>query len=365
MIITIPRVDLVRELEVVEKIVGRKQTIPILGNVLVQADGAGIALSATDLEVSVRSRCAISEIPVPGAFTLPGKRLLDLARTLPDGDVRLDASDVAKVVLAAAGYKVALQTLPAANFPTIPRPADGVAAAAIPRAVLRDLIGRTRFAVTTKDTRYFLNGTLLEIGEGLARMVGTDGHRLAKAETAVAVTAPKVSFVIPKVTLDALWPLLDGDGADVAFSAGESHLFFDFGDRVLVSRLMSGTFPNYSRVIPAELPVKLTVGRVALAEALRRALLVGTDRKATLTLTADALLVAAQNVEVGSADERITAQYAGPEIRVAVNAEYVSDFADVAGAEQVTVEAKDDISQMVWRPLDASGYVYVVMPMRV
>lgn len=366
MVVTIARAALVQQLEAADRILARKVTIPVLNNILVSGDGgAEVVMSATDLEVSVRSRCA-AQVSAAGAFTVPGRKLLDLVRTLPEGEVRLDASETGKVAMAAGQYKAMLQTLPAADFPTLPTP-PGEARVVIPRAILRDLVRRTRFAVTTaQEGAYFLHGAMLEVGDNLVRMVATDGHRLAKAEAPIDAAYPVIKQIVPKLTLDALWPLLDGDGDNVGYAVSDSHLFFEFGDRVtLISRRMEAQFPAYAKVIPAPRDTRLTVPRGVLSDSLRRALLVGNNQKATLEFGADTLRVSSESADVGGTDDMLGATYAGPPVKAAVNASYVANFLDVAGADHVTVEAVDDLHAMVWRPASGGEYMYVVMPMRV
>ncbi len=242
--------DLLKELQFFQGIVERKNTIPILANVLLEAKGEDVRMAATDLEVGLRSKCAAS-IATGGSLTLPAKKLYEIVKELPETDIRIEENK-GGVKIAADRFESRMQTLPKEDFPTIPEPA-GEGAVKLGRKSLREMVAKTQFAITGEDTRYFLNGALFLIKHDSITLVATDGHRLA------FVCAPRegggkkteeTRVILPKKTLAELGRLLaEGDG-DITYERGENHLFFEVDGRMLVSRMIDGQFPAYERVIP-------------------------------------------------------------------------------------------------------------------
>ena len=241
--------DLLKELSLLQGIVERKNTIPILANVLIEATKDGISLLATDLDVGLRSRCE-GTVVKPGILTLPAKKLFEIVSALPDTEVRIEEDKGGKsVTVAADRFESRMQTLPASEFPTPPNDAGGPEAT-LPGAALKRLISHTRFAITSEDTRYFLNGAQLVLRPDSMSMVATDGHRLAFISVRES-PGKKVNseVLLPRKTLTEVARLIDGGDA-VEFSQGENHLFFRAGGRLLISRKIDANFPAYERVIP-------------------------------------------------------------------------------------------------------------------
>ena len=240
--------ELLRELQLFQGIVERKNTIPILANVLIEAKGDELRMLATDLEVALRSRCQAS-VAKSGALTLPAKKLYEIIRALPETDIRIE-EDKNGVKVAADRFDSRMQTLPREDFPTLPE-ISGNARATLPRSALKEMVAKTQFAITGEDTRYFLNGAKFVLKPKSLTLVATDGHRLALVEVEHEVGVPQeIGVILPKKTLLELGKLLmEGEG-DVLFEGGENHLFFEIGGRVLISRMIDGQFPAYERVIP-------------------------------------------------------------------------------------------------------------------
>ncbi|HEY8183504.1 MAG TPA: DNA polymerase III subunit beta, partial [Thermoanaerobaculia bacterium] len=244
--------DLLRELQLFQGIVERKNTIPILANVLMEAKGDEVRFLATDLEVGLRSKCTAS-VAKSGSLTLPAKKFYEIIKALPETDIRI-AEDKGGVKVAADRFDSRMQTLPREDFPTLPESGAGAPSATLPRSALKEMVAKTQFAITGEDTRYFLNGALFVLRPDSMSLVATDGHRLA------LVTVPRdgkankdtdeIRAILPKKTLGELSRLLmEGEG-DIAYERGENHLFFHVGDRLLISRMIDGQFPAYERVIP-------------------------------------------------------------------------------------------------------------------
>jgi DNA polymerase-3 subunit beta len=359
--------ELLRELQLFQGIVERKNTIPILANVLIEAAGNEVKLLATDLEVALRSRCQAS-VAKGGALTLPAKKLYEIIRALPETDVRIE-EDKNGVKVAADRFDSRMQTLPIEDFPTLPE-GSGRARATLPRQVIREMVSKTQFAITGEDTRYFLNGAKFVLTPGSLTLVATDGHRLALVDAAheVGVTE-EIGVILPKKTLIELGKLLlEGEG-DLTFEAGENHLFFEVSGRVLISRMIDGQFPAYERVIPRGNDKLVEFDRERLTNAVRRVALLSNERSKAVKFEIDRgkVEVTSSSSEFGEAREQIAVEYDGTPVTISFNAQYVLDFLNVVETDVVSLSLKDEVSQAVMKPVGAEGYdyTYVIMPMRI
>ena len=366
--LSVSKADLLRELQFFQGIVERKNTIPILANVLIDAKGSEVRLAATDLEVGLKSKCA-AKIEKAGSLTLPAKKLFEIVKALPDTDVLIQ-EDKNGVKVAADRFESRLQTMSRDDFPAMPDSA-GDGDATLPRDITRQMVAKTQFAITGEDTRYFLNGALLVLKPKEMSMVATDGHRLA------LVTAPRenatggeeLRVIVQKKTLLELGRLLGEAGDVVTFEKGENHLFFRFADRVLVSRMIDGQFPAYERVIPKGNDKAVEFDRDRLTNAVKRVALLANERSRSVKFQIDPgeVTVTSNSSEFGEAKEVIPVEYSGPSVTICFNAQYVLDFLAVAETEVVVLQFKDEMSQAVMKPVGASGYdyTYVIMPMRI
>ena len=359
--------ELLRELQLFQGIVERKNTIPILANVLMEAKGDEVRMLATDLEVALRSRCHAS-VAKGGSLTLPAKKLYEIVRALPETDVRIE-EDKNGVKVAADRFDSRMQTLPREDFPTLPE-ISGNARAALPREALKEMVSKTQFAITGEDTRYFLNGAKFVISPKRITLVATDGHRLAlvDVEHDVGITS-EVGVILPKKTLLELGKLLlEGDG-DLQFESGENHLFFEVGGRVLISRMIDGQFPAYERVIPKGNDKLIEFDRERLTNAVRRVALLSNERSRAVKFEVEAgkVDVTSSSSEFGEAREQLAVEYNGPALAISFNAQYVLDFLNVVQTDVVSLSLKDEVSQAVMKPVGAEGYdyTYVIMPMRI
>jgi DNA polymerase-3 subunit beta len=359
--------ELLRELQLFQGIVERKNTIPILANVLIEAKGDEVRMLATDLEVALRSRCQAS-VAKGGALTLPAKKLYEIVRALPETDVRIE-EDKNGVKVAADRFDSRMQTLPREDFPTLPD-VSGNARATLPRTALKEMVSRTQFAITGEDTRYFLNGAKFVLKPQSLTLVATDGHRLSLVEVPheTGVTQ-ETGVILPKKTLLELGKLLlEGDG-DLLFEAGENHLFFEVGGRVLISRMIDGQFPAYERVIPKGNDKTIEFDREKLTSAVRRVALLSNERSRAVRfeIDKDKVEVTSSSSEFGEAREQLAVDFPGPPLAISFNAQYVLDFLNVVEADIVSLSLKDEVSQAVMKPVGVDGYdyTYVIMPMRI
>jgi DNA polymerase-3 subunit beta len=360
--------DLLRELQLFQGIVERKNTIPILANVLMDAKGDEVRFLATDLEVALRSKCAAS-VSKPGALTLPAKKLYEIVKSLPDTDIRI-AEDKNGVKVAADRFDSRMQTLPREDFPTLPE-GGTTPTAMLPSAALKEMIAKTQFAITGEDTRYFLNGAQFVLHPDSMSLVATDGHRLAL----VTVTrdgkneGEESKAILPKKTLGELGRLLtEGDG-EIRYERGENHMFFDVAGRTLISRMIDGQFPAYERVIPKGNDKHIEFERDRLTNAVKRVALLSNERSRAVKFQIDKgkVDVTSSSPELGEAHETLPVDYSGASMQICFNAQYVLDFLSAVTTDVVALELKDEVSQAVMTPVGAEGYdyTYVIMPMRV
>lgn len=364
--------ELLRELQLFQGIVERKNTIPILANVLIEAKGNEVRMLATDLEVALRSRCAAS-VGKSGSLTLPAKKLYEIIKALPETDIRIE-EDKNGVKVAADRFDSRMQTLPREDFPTLPE-ASGTARATLSRDSMREMVAKTQFAITGEDTRYFLNGALFVLRSDSMSLVATDGHRLALVTVARDGTdealkaGEEVKVILPKKTLLELGKLLsEGDG-DIQYERGENHLFFEVAGRVLISRMIDGQFPAYERVIPKGNDKDIEFERERLTSAVKRVALLSNERSRAVKFEIDKgkVDVTSSSSEFGEAREQLPVEYHGGAMTISFNAQYVLDFLNVVETDIVSLSLKDEVSQAVMKPIGAQGYdyTYVIMPMRI
>jgi len=366
--LVVRKIDLLKELSLLQGIVERKNTIPILANVLIDASPSAMSLLATDLDVGLRSQCEAS-VKKGGTLTLPAKKLFEIVNALPETEIRLTEDKSGRsVTIAADRFESRMQTLPASEFPTPPQ--DGQSAeAVIPGPAFKRMITHTRFAITSEDTRYFLNGAQLVLRPDSMSMVATDGHRLAFVRLHESPsTTSSTELLLPRKTLLEVGRLIDG-GDPVEVSQGENHLFFRAGGRLLISRKIDANFPAYERVIPKNNDKQIVFDRDRLAAAVRRVRLLSNERSKAVkfVIGTDQVEITSSTPEVGEAHEVLPVDYSGSSLQICFNADYVDNFLSVVETETVELEFKDETSQAVMKPVGAEGYdyTYVIMPMRI
>ena len=359
--------ELLRELQLFQGIVERKNTIPILANVLLEANGDEVRMLATDLEVALRSKCQAS-VAKGGSLTLPAKKLYEIVKALPETDVRIE-EDKNGVKVAADHFDSRMQTLPREDFPTLPD-ISGKARATLPRAAVREMVAKTQFAITGEDTRFFLNGAKFVLKPESLTLAATDGHRLALVEVTHATGVDtETGVILPKKTLLELGKLLAEGEGDIQFESGENHLFFEVAGRVLISRMIDGQFPAYERVIPKGNDKVIEFDRDRLTSAVKRVALLSNERSRAVKfeISKGKVAVTSSSSEFGEAREDLAVDYAGNTFTISFNAQYVVDFLNVVETDSVSLSLKDEVSQAVMKPIGADGYdyTYVIMPMRI
>ena len=366
----IKKFDLLHELTLIQGVVERKTTIPILGNVLIHAEDNKIGIVATDLETGLRSACD-SKVTASGSITLPAKRLYEIVRALPDKEIRFKQGEANWVTVTCGSSRFRIAGLPQEDFPKLPDPpAEGIQ---IPAAAMSQLITRTIFAISTEDSKYTFSGALLVIKPGSLTMIATDGHRLSFVERREELegVSEEIKVLIPKKAMSELLRIFAESEAagGIRFSRNDNHLFFDLGGRLLIARVLSGQFPNWEAVIPRNNDRTFTIGRDEVAAAIRRIAILADERSKTVrfALTKGALEVASSHSDLGEANETLAIDYDSDEFQIGFNYQYLLDFLSTIPETEVSFEFKDGESATQLRAIPSEEYSsrYIVMPMRI
>jgi DNA polymerase-3 subunit beta len=353
-------------------VVERRNTIPILANVLVRAEKSALNLKATDLDLEVIESIA-AEVAPGGSTTVPAHMFYEIVRKLPEGSqVVLEASgDRAVLAIRAGRSRFTLQTLPESDFPDLAA-ADMSHKFALNAADLKRLIDKTQFAISTEETRYYLNGIYLHAaGTGKAstlRAVATDGHRLAQADLPLPAGADGMpGVIVPRKAVSEMQRLIEDSEADVAIELSSSKIRFSIGDVVLTSKLIDGTFPDYARVIPTGNDKELVVDKQDFEAAVDRVSTVSSERgrAVKLSLSGGRLVLSVTNPDSGSATEELEVEYDADPIDIGFNSRYLLDIAAQIDGEVAVLKLADPGSPTLIQEKDAKGTLYVLMPMRV
>jgi len=360
---TAEREDILAALQAAIGVVERRQTMPILANVLLSAKDNRLSVTATDLEVELLAQAEIKS-SADGAITVPGRKLLDICRSLPDKARITAAVDGDRIQLRAGKSRFTLTTLPAAEFPVVDE-INTQQTLDIPQADLKRLLDKTHFSMAQQDVRYYLNGMLLETDGKMLRTVATDGHRLALCEMALPSKGKGQQIIIPRKGVLELHRLLGNEGA-VTLTIGTNHIRAQIADIRFTSKLIDGRFPEYSRVIPANPPRTVVADRDVLRSALQRTAILSNEkyRGIRLALKGNSMTIQAHNPEQEEAEEEIEVKYDNEDLEVGFNVNYLLDaIAAIEGAE-VEVGLTDGNSSCLIHAPGSNSSRYVVMPMR-
>ncbi len=370
--LTIERAAFLKSLGHVQSVVERRNTIPILSNVKMDAEDGHLGLNATDMDLDIFERVE-ANVSSTGATTAPAHTLYDIVRKLPEGaDVELECSgDDGRMVLRSGRSRFVLTCLPTEDFPVM---AGGEMphTFALPAGELASIIERTRFAISTEETRYYLNGIYVHAakrdGVDVLRAVATDGHRLASVETPLpAGAAGMPGVIVPRKTVAELHKLIEEGTGEVSVALSETKIRFSFGDAVLTSKLIDGTFPDYERVIPADNDKVMQVDRKTLADAVDRVSAISSEksRAVKLSLSAGTLVLSASSPEHGSATEELEVTYDADGMEIGFNSRYLLDIAQQIEGDDAEFVLSDAASPTIVRDVGDSSALYVLMPMRV
>lgn len=368
--ITVSKVELLRELTATQGVVERKTTIPILSNYLFEAAGDKLSLTATDLDLSLRTSCN-AKVKKEGACTIPARKLYEYVKLLPDADITIKLLENHWVSIRCGRSNTKMVGMAKSNFPGLPVfPAAGTIK--IPAAVLRSMISKTGFAIASEESRYTLNGALMVLKPESITMVATDGHRLAHVERAgekFEGVSGEMKTLIPKKAMDELKSLLDSEVETIDFAKDESTLFFRVGRRLLTSRQLTGQFPNYEAVLPKDITKSITLQGGELGSAIARVAQFADERSRAVRLRLEKgeLKLSASSTEAGESEDSIEVVYDGEPVAIGFNAQYLIDFIKATGSCEVKLELKDAQSAGQLRPSEGEDYKYryIVMPMRI
>jgi DNA polymerase-3 subunit beta len=369
--ITVSKSELLKELTATQGVVERKTTIPILSNYLFEAADERLTLTATDLDLSLRTSCA-TKVKKEGSCTIPARKLYDYVKLLPDGDISIKLLENHWISIRCGRSNTKMVGMARANFPTLPVfPTAGTVK--IPAKVLRAMIGKTIFAIANEESRYTLNGALMVLKPESITMVATDGHRLAHVERPgekFEGISGEMKTLVPKKAMNELRILLDATDSDhIEFAKDDSTLFFRIGQRLLTSRQLTGQFPNYEAVLPKDNNKSITVKVDDFSSAIQRVAQFADERSGAIRmkLEKNELKISSSSTETGESEDSLETSYDGDLVTMGFNSAYLLDFLKASGADQVRLEFKDSQSAGQLRPEEGEDYKYryIVMPMRI
>jgi DNA polymerase-3 subunit beta len=363
--------EILKGLQRIQGVVDKKNTMPILSNMLLVADGKGIEIVATDLEIGLRGRYE-AEVEKPGAVTVSAKKMFEIVRELPEENIqiRVEESNWVKIVSGRSQFK--LVGLPKEEYPNLPDVAEE-GMITIAGEALREMIKKTLYAAGENDARYVLNGLFVHLSQGKGglnvRIVGTDGHRLSMIDRVVDAKHKEESVIIPKKAMLELRRLLEEDESQEGFQIGfsKNHALFKRGDLVMVSKLIDGNYPNYQQVLPTQNTKLVTVSKDMITHAVKRVSILSKEKNnaVKLQLEKNQLTLSTNNPEVGEANEELAIDYKGDSLAIGFNSRYLMDVLTAMDGENITLELNDALSPCLIKEAGNESYKCVVMPMRV
>jgi DNA polymerase-3 subunit beta len=356
---------MLKPLQVVSGIVERRQTLPILANILIRKDGERVSFTATDLEIQIQTSADIGAGKDASATTVAARKLVDILRALPEADVALSLTNK-KLTITSGKSRFNLQTLAAEEFPTVAQ-AEFTADFALPASTLKYLLSMVHFAMAQQDIRYYLNGMLLVVDGTTVRAVATDGHRLALCEVTKDDASSKIEAIIPRKTVLELSRLLPDSDEPVRVQMAANQVKFGFGDIELVSKLVEGKFPDYQRVLPAANTKVFAIGREDLMHALQRAAILTTDKfkGVRMVLATGSLKITSTNADQEDAQDELEIDYTGDGLDIGFNVSYLLDVLANLKNEQIRFALGDALGSALITMPDSERFKYVVMPMRI
>lgn len=367
--LTLNRTVLLDELSLIQGIVDRRSTMPILSDVLLTAQGDRLTLAATDLDITLIAACAAA-VRREGQATIRGKVFYEMVRSLPSDSLDLELSGE-RIEVRSGSYDSKLASLRPEDFPTLPEVPQGQGFA-VSQELLHRLIDLTFFAVSPEEGQFQFNAALINVGEKEIEMVATDGHRLAFARDSHGGGVPPFSRqLLPRKVLAQLRRLPENETEPLYLAQGENHLAFRFGERILLSRILEARFPQYERVLVRDNPHRAVVQRLELLAALRRVVLLTSERTrgVLMSFQTDAISLTSVGFDLGQASEVVPCQYQGPAITIQVNAQFVIDFLAAAMSDEVEMQLRDEGGAVALVPHGSGSTVadtlYIIMPIRV
>ena len=362
---TVSRESILKPLQLVAGVVERRQTQPILANVLIIIEAGQLSLTGTDQEVEIVCRLSLDGSEVEGDITVPAKKLADICRSLPDGSKLEFSFDNQKVIVKSGRSRFTLSTLPASDFPVV-EPDENDLKFICPQKEIKRLIDQTSFAMAQQDVRFYLNGMLWEVKPGALRTVSTDGHRLAVCTRPIAADITEArQAIVPRKGVIELSRLLDESEDSVELCLSASHIRASTPEYTFTSKLVDGKFPDYERVLPKG-GDKIVIGdRADLKQAFARTAILSNEkyRGVRLLLESNQLTIVANNPEQEEAEDQVAVDYVGDSLEVGFNVSYLQDVTNVLTTEKIKMTLSDGSSSVLLEEPDNSDSAYVVMPM--
>jgi DNA polymerase-3 subunit beta len=361
------RDEILGPLSAVSGIIERRHTLPILSNVLIDRSGQTLAFLATDIEIQITSRSTLAAEAEARALTVGARKLVDILRALPqDAEVTLQQQDK-RLLVRAGKSRFTLQTLPAEDFPRLAKPSGESARFALSQRDLRHLLGLVQYAMAQQDIRYYLNGLLMVVEERSLKLVATDGHRLAFAALKLPVELPRQEVIVPRKTVLELAKLLADSDDEVRIELSATQAAFSFGSIELVSKLVDGKFPDYTRVIPTQHKNRLKTEREPLRQALQRAAILSNEkfRGVRWVLGEGSLKIVSSNAEQEEAQEDLDVHYSGDVLDIGFNVNYLLDVLNNVAGGEIECAFADASSSALISYASEKDFKYVVMPMRI
>lgn len=360
------RESLIKPLQLVTGVVERRQTLPVLSNVLLVLEGDQLSFTGTDLEVELIGRVLVDKSSVDGEITVPAKKLMDICKSLPDSALLKFELDDTKIIIRSGRSRFSLSTLAASDFPSVDE-TPGSLSFAILQSKLKEMLDSTSFAMAQQDVRYYLNGLLFEVSADYLRLVATDGHRLAMDSFAMQNTVKQTTqIIVPRKGILELTRLLTDGEEEVLIEIGNNHIRAKTQNFIFTSKLVDGKFPDYDRVLPKGGDKTIIAVRDDLRQSLTRTAILSNEkfRGVRLILSNDEIKILANNPEQEEAEEIVSAEYQGASVEIGFNVSYLIDVLSVLDEETVQIIVSDPNSSALIQASDTSTALYVVMPMR-
>jgi DNA polymerase-3 subunit beta len=367
----IQKEEILKGLQRIQGVVEKKNTMPILSNMLLTAEGGSVEIIATDLEIGLRGRYA-ADVEKPGSVTVSAKKMYEIVRELPADDVQIKVDEGSWVKITSGRSQFKLVGLPKDEYPALPDVAEE-GMIAIDGDMLRDMIKKTLYSVGENDARYVLNGLFMHMTQAQGglniRMVGTDGHRLSMIDRVIEAKHKDESIIIPKKAMMELRRLLEEDEPKTELRIGfsKNHALFKRDGLVMVSKLIDGNYPNYLQVVPTKSTKKVTVSKEVLTHAVKRVSILSKEKTnaVKVQLEKERMILSTNNPEIGEASEELAVDYGGEGIAIGFNSRYLMDVLTAMDRENIAIELNDPLSPCLITEDGDEDYKCVVMPMRV
>lgn len=360
------RDELLAPLSAVSGIIERRHTLPILSNVLIEKSSDSLSFLATDIEIQITAKTAMTDSGEAKSATVGARKLVDILRALPEGEVTLTLQDK-RLQVKSGKSRFTLQSLPAEDFPRLAKPSGDISRFSLPQKALRKLLALVQYAMAQQDIRYYLNGLLMIVEDKQLKLVATDGHRLAYCATSLDSDMPRQEVIVPRKTILELSKQLADSDEPVNVEISATQAAFSFANVELISKLVDGKFPDYTRVIPKDHPNHMTVGRETLRQALSRAAILSNEkfRGVRWVLSENSLKIVSSNAEQEEAQEEVEVKYSGASLDIGFNVTYLLDVLNNVSGSDIQASFGDSASSALITFPTEGDFKYVVMPMRI